>query len=299
MKIAEIAVGERYREDLGDVGALAASLKQFGQLQPIIVDDVGQLIDGERRIRAAELLGWTEIEAIDKGDLTEEQRREIEIEANAQRKQLTAIEASKHLAWKAQQAAAAIAAKRLSAESAESPRMGRPPKQVVARSEVADALGVGETTIREAEQHVAAVEAFPELEPLPQQTAIEAASELRALPEREREQVREAIQQLTPDERRAAMREAAKSEAAESSRLMAIVGDPDGRIASAALIRNFSKAIHSARSNLLALNVASLAAVLDGDHRDMGLRFVRDARTWLDGFESAFEGGLRLMERNH
>lgn len=54
----------RIREDLGDLESLAAELKRDGLLKPILIDsDDFSLVDGERRLRAAQLLGWSEITA--------------------------------------------------------------------------------------------------------------------------------------------------------------------------------------------------------------------------------------------
>lgn len=64
MRIDAITVGHRYREDLGDISALAESMRTLGQLQPIIVDQDARLLAGRRRMEAARRLGWTEIGAI-------------------------------------------------------------------------------------------------------------------------------------------------------------------------------------------------------------------------------------------
>ena len=47
---------------------------------------------------------------------------------------------------------------------------GRPPIATSGRT-IAEQIGIPRQTIRDAEQHVAAVEAFPDLEPLPQSRA--------------------------------------------------------------------------------------------------------------------------------
>jgi ParB/RepB/Spo0J family partition protein len=60
-KISDIVVGTRHRRDMGDIDGLAASIKELGLLQPIVVRPDGVLVAGERRLRAAKLLGWTEI----------------------------------------------------------------------------------------------------------------------------------------------------------------------------------------------------------------------------------------------
>jgi len=61
LPINEITVGERHRRDLGDIAGLAASMAELGLLQPIAVTFDGHLIAGERRLRAAKMLGWKTI----------------------------------------------------------------------------------------------------------------------------------------------------------------------------------------------------------------------------------------------
>src|SRR5262245_14705515 len=60
-RIDEIIIGKRHRRDLGDISALAANIDQVSLLQPIGVRPDGRLIWGERRLRAAQRLGWTDI----------------------------------------------------------------------------------------------------------------------------------------------------------------------------------------------------------------------------------------------
>ncbi|WP_158007551.1 ParB N-terminal domain-containing protein, partial [Acidithiobacillus caldus] len=55
--ISDISVGRRFRQDLGDIGALAQSIQKFGLLQPIGVDEQYRLIFGQRRLAACRLLG--------------------------------------------------------------------------------------------------------------------------------------------------------------------------------------------------------------------------------------------------
>ena len=58
MTIAAIKVGERHRREMGDVAGLAASMAELGLLHPIVIRPDGTLIAGERRLRAAQALGW-------------------------------------------------------------------------------------------------------------------------------------------------------------------------------------------------------------------------------------------------
>ena len=62
--IEEIKFNEdnRIRKDLGDLDTLKESMKNFGLLQPIIIDSNFNLIAGMRRLTAARSLGWKEIE---------------------------------------------------------------------------------------------------------------------------------------------------------------------------------------------------------------------------------------------
>lgn len=64
IKIDSIIIENRFRKDLGDLSPLAESMKEVGQLNPVIVNSEWKLIAGQRRLEAAKLLGWTELEAI-------------------------------------------------------------------------------------------------------------------------------------------------------------------------------------------------------------------------------------------
>ena len=59
--IADIVIGIRHRSDMGDIPKLADSIREVGLLHPIGITHDGELIFGLRRLRACELLGWTEI----------------------------------------------------------------------------------------------------------------------------------------------------------------------------------------------------------------------------------------------
>ena len=73
---------------------LAESIKQFGLLQPILVQDKGtyyEIIAGERRWRAAKLAGLKEVPVIIR-NLTEQEIVEISLIENIQREDLNPIE---------------------------------------------------------------------------------------------------------------------------------------------------------------------------------------------------------------
>lgn len=103
--LKDIIVEERQREELGDIPEQAESMKQFGQLQPIIVE-LRQPREGEtslkyilraggRRLAAAAVLGWTQIEAGVRGEMSPLTAQLIELEENIRRKDLTWQEKTK------------------------------------------------------------------------------------------------------------------------------------------------------------------------------------------------------------
>ena len=63
VSITDIRIGERHRNDMGDVGALASSIREVGLLHPIVVTPDNRLIAGQRRLEAARNLGWENIAA--------------------------------------------------------------------------------------------------------------------------------------------------------------------------------------------------------------------------------------------
>jgi ParB family chromosome partitioning protein len=89
------------RTQLGNIEELAASVREKGVLEPILVRQIGpnryQIIAGERRYRAAILVGLGEIPAIEL-DVDEKEQLEIALIENIQRKDLTAFEEAEGLA---------------------------------------------------------------------------------------------------------------------------------------------------------------------------------------------------------
>ena len=76
-----IKKGERFRKDLGDIQALADSIKELGLLQPIGIDSNYRLIFGERRLEACKLLKQEKINAriIHLADIVEGEYAENEL----------------------------------------------------------------------------------------------------------------------------------------------------------------------------------------------------------------------------
>jgi ParB family chromosome partitioning protein len=152
-RVTDIVIGERHRRDLGDIDALARSIGDVGLLHPVVVRPDGTLIAGERRLRAAQRLGWNEI-AVSILDLDAVVRGEYA--ENALRKDFTLSEA--------------VAIKRALEpleRTAAKARIGSPEKfsdlsKGNALDNIAKATGVHRTTLAKAEAIVDAAEAEPE-----------------------------------------------------------------------------------------------------------------------------------------
>ena len=62
--IEKIHIGDRHRQEMGDMDALAANIREMGLLQPIGVDEFFNLVYGQRRLEACENLGWKQIPCV-------------------------------------------------------------------------------------------------------------------------------------------------------------------------------------------------------------------------------------------
>jgi ParB family chromosome partitioning protein len=91
---------EQPRTQLGNIEELAASVREKGVLEPILVRLIGpnryQIISGERRYRAATMAGLEEIPAIEL-DVDDKEQLEIALIENIQRKDLTPFEEAEGL----------------------------------------------------------------------------------------------------------------------------------------------------------------------------------------------------------
>lgn len=224
--IAQIVVGERRRLEYGDLHELAASIEQYGLIHPIVVDADGRLVAGERRLKACQSLGWTEIDVRDFGALTDAERSEIELEENLRRKDLTPYERSRTLTQLADTAKAVVQAEierearapvealrftndsdrewsaDISTESVNKSRLGRPANPF-AESRIAERIGVPNQTVRDARLHVETADAIPALQApdWKQYHVLHARDMLRKLPEPERAEAAALIDQpgIPPD----------------------------------------------------------------------------------------------------
>lgn len=103
VNINDIVVEDRFRKELGDVQAMATSIKEFGLIQPaVIVHDVNnngkfKLVAGGRRMAAMRMLGFQDMEIGKHVIIRDEPRTKeieirlkgIELEENLRRKDMT------------------------------------------------------------------------------------------------------------------------------------------------------------------------------------------------------------------
>ena len=97
INLANIHIGERFREDYGDLSAMQRSIKKHGLINPVTVttdvsEDISEdyaLVAGGRRISALAEMGQMEIPCrIYDHPLSDLEIRSIELEENLQRKAL-------------------------------------------------------------------------------------------------------------------------------------------------------------------------------------------------------------------
>lgn len=291
--IDSIEIGERRREDMGDLVALERSIERYGLIQPVVVDDSGRLVAGGRRLEACKGLGWAEIDVRPYGALSDTELRELELEENIRRKDLTEAERSRIMVGRAAIAEELVRQEPLPepsgvfANGLQKPKGGRPPK-LDSEQRVADRIGVNRETLRQAKAHVTALEDFPELDQpvIGQQEAIEAAQTLRSL----------------DDERqargRAVIREQRQQEQAKSQELLAKAGVLDSpEVQRAQLRAAFTRGVKHTHSELLMLDALAVADALSLEDDVFTRRFMVDCRAWLDALEHALGRGIHLVGR--
>ena len=116
--IEAITVGHRHRSvDESKVVVIAASMRQLGLQQPISVwwcsdNDTYHLVAGLHRLRAAESLGWEDIDCF-LVEMNEWDRQLWEIDENLCRAELSPVQVAEHTAarkaaWEARRAATAV-----------------------------------------------------------------------------------------------------------------------------------------------------------------------------------------------
>jgi N6-adenosine-specific RNA methylase IME4 len=152
-RIDSIIIGPRFRKDHGDIAGLAASIEAVGLLQAVVVTADNRLVAGERRLRACQTLGWTDIPVriVDLENLITGEAAE-----NFERKDFTLSEAVAIKRALEPDLRHAAAARQAAGTRVQSLHKGR------TRETVAAFTGFSHETLRKAEAVVAAAEAQPE-----------------------------------------------------------------------------------------------------------------------------------------
>lgn len=89
INLSSILVSDRIRVEMGDIPELAESIKQYGLIQPLVIDQNNRLVAGGRRYYACSLLNMQEVPVFYKETLSETHHRILELEENIRRKSMT------------------------------------------------------------------------------------------------------------------------------------------------------------------------------------------------------------------
>lgn len=235
LPLESITVSKRRRDDYGDIDGLAESIRKYGLLHPVVIDDEGTLVAGERRLRAVQALGWESVDVRDIGELSAAERAEIELEENLQRKDLTTHERSKILVKLAETAKAVLQeqAETCTDSVQVSKGLRGPARQPDSSRAVSERLGVPAQTIREAQQHVETVEQHPELggPNWKQYHVLEAREKLERIPEPERAKAVALVSQrdILPRDATGMLSNLAEMPAPERERVLTLAESEDTR----------------------------------------------------------------------
>lgn len=153
LHLDEIKIGPRHRKDLGDLDALAASIRDVGLLHPIVVTKDNRLVAGMRRYAACQALGWRKI-PVTVVDLVEIVRGEFA--ENMARKDFLISEAA---------AIAETLEPQLAAEADRRMKAGTPSEKFTkgrAKDHVAAYAGISRPTLERATEIIEAAKAEPE-----------------------------------------------------------------------------------------------------------------------------------------
>lgn len=89
LPLSDIKLIDRQRLDNGDIDDLAESIRRYGLIQPIVVNQDNRLIAGGRRHAAHVKLGLPTIDVVYRETLTDDELHELELEENIRRKDMT------------------------------------------------------------------------------------------------------------------------------------------------------------------------------------------------------------------
>jgi len=92
LPVDDIRVKKRVRNDMGDLEELCQSMHTYGLFNPVTINKKKILLAGYRRLQAAKILGWKEIECTVIDAPTRLARLEIEAQENNTHKGFTSTE---------------------------------------------------------------------------------------------------------------------------------------------------------------------------------------------------------------
>jgi hypothetical protein len=155
--ISSIEIGERRRVKLGLITNLAASIEQNGLIHPIVITEGNLLVVGRRRLAAFQKLNRRKIPARRFERMSPEERRELELDENTKRENLSDHEMSKLRMREIEEAEAEA----LGVQSAQLKKPGAGRGSKGGDSEVARKLGTTREEIRRTRKHVETADEHP------------------------------------------------------------------------------------------------------------------------------------------
>ena len=96
IKIDDIIIHKRIREDIGDLGELRESMRERGLINPVVINQDNELLAGYRRVMAAQELGWKDINCRVLHTTSKIDKLNIEKDENIGRKDFTLNEIRKY-----------------------------------------------------------------------------------------------------------------------------------------------------------------------------------------------------------
>jgi ParB family transcriptional regulator, chromosome partitioning protein len=307
LPIADIQVGDRVRQELGDVEGLAASIADVGLLQPPVVRSVeGQrfaLVAGERRLAALRLLGHHTTRVVLAANLVSELAAlKAEVAENTCRLDFSPAElhrAAQLLMPKAKE----VAKGRQREHGGTAP--GRPntssPGEEVspseAAAEVATALGTSKNTLRRVEQvyETAADPAAPEEARQVAETIVESWE----AGEREAPAPKAAAEAVTATRRKAERQQLIDEAAAVRDEVSAVANefDPSGpeRLRRSAEMARLSKVRARVSQAFVEMQPEVIAAVSDDDELRAWRSFLVGLRRYGDELDRALTPRFRVV----
>ncbi|HOO70929.1 MAG TPA: ParB N-terminal domain-containing protein [Spirochaetota bacterium] len=96
IRIDDIVIHKRIRDDIGDMSELRDSMRERGLINPIVINQDNELLAGYRRLMAARELGWKDINCRVLHTTSKIDKLNIEKDENIGRKDFTPGEIQKY-----------------------------------------------------------------------------------------------------------------------------------------------------------------------------------------------------------